>query len=332
MASGRDTPKASSLSTINIDYDHKSMNDVAAGENPAAGWVQKLEKREDGLWAYVEWTGKAAEYIRNGEYRYCSPVVDWKAKDRKSNKSIGVELYNIALTNQPFLDGQTPITLSRVQMADEQVTEETTALQEGEEEVTTEGDANAVVGMIAETANLELSAAIAAMADRIEEIAALIAGTNEEDGTEAEGEEGEGEEGEAMAASRIESAKGDQVTLMAKRLNELEAKEAARVEKAADERIAYGLKEGYMVDAQAEKAKEIYIKDGADVFENIYMMAKVVPVGERQAGAEPPKGKTAMSKDTLTGADLVSFKNLTMSGQFTDKQALEQIAKYNEEN
>lgn len=86
---------------------------------PAAGWIQEMEVRHgtDGaeLWGLVEWTATAADLIRAGEYRYCSVVVDFAPIDRASGEPAGAaEMYELGLTNSPFLPGMTPITLSRV--------------------------------------------------------------------------------------------------------------------------------------------------------------------------------------------------------------------------
>ena len=100
-----------------VDYEHNSMG----GDSRAAGWVQSLycKHGDDGaeLWAHVEWTPTAAAMIKNGEYRYCSPVIDFGAKDRATGEHVPVELFNVALTNNPFLDGMHPIQLSRVAAA-----------------------------------------------------------------------------------------------------------------------------------------------------------------------------------------------------------------------
>lgn len=84
-----------------IDYDHQT--DYAAvpkvgGVAPAAGWVRELNVREDGIWAKVEWTPKAAEMIANREYRYISPVF---TSHKKTGKV--VQLLRAALTNTPNL-------------------------------------------------------------------------------------------------------------------------------------------------------------------------------------------------------------------------------------
>ena len=55
-----------------IDYEHQSLQGERA---PAAGWIKDLEARPDGLWARVEWTRQAREYLLSKEYRYFSPVL-----------------------------------------------------------------------------------------------------------------------------------------------------------------------------------------------------------------------------------------------------------------
>jgi len=93
-----------------VDYEHSSMSPSPTG-SPAAGWIHELWRDGGNLYARVEWTDRAAEYIRRGEYRYCSPVIDFDSIDRKTGESVGPEMFNLALTNNPFLDGQKPIRL-----------------------------------------------------------------------------------------------------------------------------------------------------------------------------------------------------------------------------
>jgi len=85
-----------------IDYEHQSLTD---GQSPAAGWIKNLIwKGKDGLWAVVEWTVKATEYLKNREYRYFSPVMFISKNDRR----VAV-LVNVALTNNPAINNLKPI-------------------------------------------------------------------------------------------------------------------------------------------------------------------------------------------------------------------------------
>ena len=84
-----------------IDYEHQSLT---GGQAPAAGWIKDLEVREDGLWAQVEWTGQAEEYLKRREYRYFSPVLRLDPTTRQPQ-----ELMNVALTNIPAIQGLSPL-------------------------------------------------------------------------------------------------------------------------------------------------------------------------------------------------------------------------------
>lgn len=93
-----------------LTYEHPRY-DGAGMPIPAAGFIHELALRDDGLWALVEWTPGGAGYVRAGEYRYCSVVIDRKSVDPVSGEAVGPRLMEIGLTNQPFIDGLTPITL-----------------------------------------------------------------------------------------------------------------------------------------------------------------------------------------------------------------------------
>lgn len=90
-----------------IDYEHQSLFCEQNGEPaPAAGWIDRLELRDDGVWAHVRlWTARASAHLVAEEYRYLSPVLAWQAIDRVTGAEIGAALQSVALTNVPFLDG-----------------------------------------------------------------------------------------------------------------------------------------------------------------------------------------------------------------------------------
>ena len=87
-----------------VDYEHQTLADPPV-EAPAAGWIKKLiNKGNDGVWAAMEWTEKAKQYIANKEYRYVSPVFFKRKTDNRV-----MQLINVALTNQPNIDGMVPL-------------------------------------------------------------------------------------------------------------------------------------------------------------------------------------------------------------------------------
>ena len=59
-----------------IDYEHQTLHKEENGQPaPAAGFFRSLEWREgEGLFAQVELTARAKQYIADGEYRYVIPT------------------------------------------------------------------------------------------------------------------------------------------------------------------------------------------------------------------------------------------------------------------
>lgn len=96
---------------IPLTYEHPERG--SGQPVPAAGWIHELAIRGKELWGLVEFTPRAAEMVKSGEYRFCSVVVDFESTDRTTGDVVGPELYEVGLTNTPFLDGMAPITLSR---------------------------------------------------------------------------------------------------------------------------------------------------------------------------------------------------------------------------
>jgi hypothetical protein len=93
---------------LDIDYDHKVQT------MEAAGWVQAAEATPNGLALKVEWTKKAAEKIRNKEYRYFSPEFADEWQHPKTGKKFNDVLFGGALTNRPFLKDILPVNLSEL--------------------------------------------------------------------------------------------------------------------------------------------------------------------------------------------------------------------------
>lgn len=100
---------------IPLDFEHMSERlpaSTATHGVPAPGWVTKVEARNGGreLWALFRWVdAKAVGYVRAGQYRYVSPAVNFKARDKATGKPVGAKLTSVALTNHPFLEGMKPL-------------------------------------------------------------------------------------------------------------------------------------------------------------------------------------------------------------------------------
>lgn len=90
-----------------FDYYHSSYNPtVAPDERKAAGQFD-LELRSDGLWfTRIQWTPKAAQAIRDGEWPFISPAV------LHSKDGVIVQIRNAGLVTDPGLIGAVPTVLS----------------------------------------------------------------------------------------------------------------------------------------------------------------------------------------------------------------------------
>ena len=94
-----------------IDFDHFSYDPGKSSE--AAGWLQKLQRRPDGLYGRIKWTDAGESAIRNGRYRFVSPT--WmrsdcepvSGEDAKTLRPLRLD--SLALTNSPNLRGMAPL-------------------------------------------------------------------------------------------------------------------------------------------------------------------------------------------------------------------------------
>lgn len=121
---------AKNLDKIQIDYEHQSLQAPAAGGDaakPAAGWFRP-EVRAGELWATdISWTARARSMLAptDGapEYRFYSPVLGFDEETRRV-----VRLKNLALTNDPAMDGIGPLAAASARKEDEMPCESCTAL------------------------------------------------------------------------------------------------------------------------------------------------------------------------------------------------------------
>lgn len=85
---------------VAVDYDHQIDLAPKNGQPaPAAGWIKRFKARRDGIWALVEWTERAAAFIRDREYRYLSPVFTYEKGTGRVTR-----ILRAALTNNPNLE------------------------------------------------------------------------------------------------------------------------------------------------------------------------------------------------------------------------------------
>ncbi len=108
---------------VPVDFDH--LGGGAGGHGGIAGTLTELFARPDGLWASAAWSTAGGTAIRNGRYRFLSPVFAQleNVRDREIRPR---GLSALALTNTPVIRGQplttiaidgTPIDRAKAQLA-----------------------------------------------------------------------------------------------------------------------------------------------------------------------------------------------------------------------
>lgn len=323
---------------VQVDYNHDSIKEQL-GYKPAAGWIKALEVRgngkgtADGLWGLVEWTKRAAAFIRNKEYKYTSPVIDFKSKDRKTGKVTGPELFNAALTNDPFLDGQVPLALERlplqmeIKIKDKQEGQAVAASQEENKDATAlqeEGmGSSGAVDKIAEAVGLEPSAVEAILLEKMDDIVAIVAGAQNQDGTPADEAMTSDQTSPTVAADKwAQAEKGKEqleLSRLSSRVKELETDKRKALEKKVSEHVAAKIENGEIPDQSKALAEELYLEDW-DRAEKIYC-SKIVPIGVSQSTkGQSKKGQSA----NLNDVEKESVAGLVLCG-YTKEKATERI-------
>ncbi len=237
-----------------IDYEHQTLMGVEA---PAAGWIRTaklVNKGKEGIWAIVDWTERARQYIANKEYRYVSPVFLKRISDNKV-----IRLINVALTNQPNIDGMVPLINKNTafQIEHTNQTKEDDTMKEllkllGLAETATEADAIAAVNKLKTPVQIVANKGV------------LTALGLAETATEAE------VTGTIMAMKQSHGQVGTLAQELAGLKTKLGERDAAEV-------VALAMKEGKITPAQKEWADE-YAKRNIGGFKVFVAKAPVVVV------------------------------------------------------
>lgn len=289
---------------IVIDYEHQTLNDVQA---PAGGWIKELYKGEDAIIAKVEWTSRAAEYLKNKEYRYLSPVVIVRKKDQKATT-----IHSAALTNTPAIDGMFAVVNSL-----------------DIDDMETEGGNEMDLKELAKTLGLPETASEEEIKNALAEAAKAAGKVKEQEG-KAPDESGTAAAGEEIVANSTilsmlglkENARTEDVaaSIMALKADGADIQAEMRTlkekmqEREAAEAVEKALKEGKITAAQNEWAKEYAMKD-LKGFQSFTDKAPVVV----------PQGKLNL-KDTSASSgkevDAVILKNMGISEEDVKKYGI----------
>lgn len=78
-------------------------NHRAVEDRRAAGWIEAVEMRADGLWGLTRWTEEARLRIKKDEFRFLSPEFVLAYMDPDTGTGQGATLFGASLVNDPFL-------------------------------------------------------------------------------------------------------------------------------------------------------------------------------------------------------------------------------------
>jgi phage I-like protein len=279
-----------------IDYEHQTLSDKQA---PAAGWIRELIwKGQEGLWAIVEWTKKAREYLENREYRYFSPVM-WVGQEDRKVKAV----VNVALTNSPAMNNIRPIVAKSLDW------ERIEGLfPENEKEANMIEKLRKILGLPADAGEDRVLEAVTLSVNRN---ATMVACREVLDALGAKAEAGRDEVVQLVASLK---APGDAAVALSRQVTELTAK-IARMEQ--DDLVSLALKEGKTSPEELDKwGRDLALKN-PESFKLIVL--------SRPAGSVIPVDQIVVAKDRTGGALDSDQKKINEMCGVTD----EAFTKYN---
>ncbi|SIP89990.1 phage protease [Aquipseudomonas alcaligenes] len=273
-----------------VDYEHQTLLKEENGQPaPAAGWYQELEWREgQGLFAKVQLTARAAQYIADGEYQYFSPVFLYHPT---TGDVLDVQMG--ALTNAPAIDGMQELSLRAAASFGlfEEPSEETpvnklllaicAAL--GLAETTTEEQA--IAALSAHNTNLRKALGLDEEANG-EAVLAACTGLKAKAATSVD-------PSKFVPVSVVEGLQGDIAALTA-RLGE-------RDQKDLDSEIAAALEDGRLHKSMEDWARDLGKSDRAALTAYLEKAAPIAALARSQTGGEPPvpDEKTGLTSEEL---------------------------------
>lgn len=252
-----------------IDYDHQTVfaavPDVG-GQAPAAGWIKEFDVRDDGLYGRVEWTARASRAIRQGEYRYISPVYHHD----KSGKV--TRLLHAGLTNTPNLD--LAAVAASTSFSPEDPSMKTIALALGLAEAASEADIlTAINSVLTSSAAIAIAAGLPATAAGADVLTAVQSAA-------------------AAKSAQVDPTKFvpvEQVTALQTEINTLkgrmdgDAAETAVNKAISDGKLAPALKSWALDYHKADPAKFKTFVDGSPVLTSAQRASVAPPAGSADA-------------------------------------------------
>lgn len=308
---------------IVIDYEHQTTKDIEA---PAAGWIYELVKKANGLWAKIkEWTPRAAEYIKNKEYRYISAVIDPRHEDHKTGEYKGWFLHSIALTNVPWVKGMVPITMKHQidNMEGKQMLQKLIEVLKLKEDAKEEDVIKQIEGMIkakdekTAVASKEVMEVLGLKDDaNLDEVKDAIKNMKEEKKTEPDPEK-------YVMKSEFDKT--------AKSLKDVQDKLAL---KERDEHVSKAIRSGKISPAQREWAETYALKDPEGFDDYIKNAVQIVPLDKVvDEKGNPPSGSAEEQLRLKTDQKMLGLKDKSWNECFAlvQKENPELVRQYTEE-
>lgn len=304
-----------------VDYEHQTLGGAQA---PAAGWIKKLVARgKEGLWAAVEWTQKARDYLTNREYRYYSPVF-WV--DNATRRLVKVS--NVALTNDPKMNGIMAIVAKKTKEGEMELLKKIAKLLGLAEDATEDKVIEAIQAKILQRDPGAQSGSREALLKKVAKLVGLAEDTGEDAVLAAVAARRSTDSGGVVASAEVLQALGlkdgaDRSEILAtihalkqtpnliERVAKLEQDRAVREK---DELVGRALKEGKITPAQKEWAEKYATDDAAGFRIFLAKAPQIVPVGQlhvlkdEQARASGSIGETQLTINRLLGVSEEMFK------------------------
>lgn len=286
-----------------IDYEHQILHSQQNGkEAPSAGWMEYLYFNPQGIFADVRWTDKAAEYIKNGEYRYISAVFayDTNGYVRK--------IFHAALTNNPALDGMDEVMVAAsVQLLN----------QQKEKPEMDKKLVEALCALFALKAN-------ASEAEITEKVTALSAAKGDSQVAVLDVYAKLAEKEQSVAALTAQVGKPDpakfvpveQVAALQADFNALKA--SVETDK-KDALITAALSQGKLSPALKDWAQSLSVEALSAYLEKAPAMAALS--GEPQAKADPDQNVVALSAEQQATAKMLGISEAEYIEKYTHKEA-----------
>lgn len=237
-----------------VDYEHQTLHAEYNGQPaPAAGWFGALEWIDgQGLFAVLDLTDRAAQMVRDGEYKYFSPVVEF---DETTGEVLALLMG--ALTNNPAIDGMAAA--QWVAAASRRFTSHSNHPEQHPMDETLKG----LIGLLGLPADTTRETALAALNAQLA-LATELRKTLALDATADAGQILAATA--ALSAQRADPARHvpvEQVNALRTEMTALSARLAARDQADVDASIEAALADGRLPKALQEWARELGKRDAA---------------------------------------------------------------------